>query len=96
MSFQPTEEQIAFRDTARSFAAERMAPHAADWDREKIFPTDVSIHWEEKLGKRSARSDMEYFANNAGTPVLYFSRSIARQPMSRRQKPSGHLIRSTA
>ena len=41
MSFEPTEEQIAFRDTARSFARERMAPHAADWDRDRYFPVDV-------------------------------------------------------
>ena len=41
MSFEPTEEQIAFRNTARSFATERMAPHAAAWDRDRHFPVDV-------------------------------------------------------
>ncbi len=36
--FALTEDQIAFRDMARRFAADEMAPHAARWDEEKIFP----------------------------------------------------------
>ncbi len=35
------EDQIAIRDMARSFAAERIAPHALDWDARKHFPLDV-------------------------------------------------------
>ncbi|KMO32056.1 acyl-CoA dehydrogenase family protein [Methylobacterium aquaticum] len=35
------EDQIAIRDMARSFAAERIAPHALDWDERKHFPLDV-------------------------------------------------------
>ena len=41
MDFNPTEDQAAFQDAARRFAAEQLAPHAAEWDREAIFPTDV-------------------------------------------------------
>lgn len=41
MIFEPSEEQAAFRDTARQFAAERMAPFAAEWDREKFFPVET-------------------------------------------------------
>jgi isobutyryl-CoA dehydrogenase len=41
MDFEPSEEQLAFRETARSFATERMAPYAADWDRDKIFPVET-------------------------------------------------------
>jgi butyryl-CoA dehydrogenase len=33
-----TEEQSLIRDTARDFARDRLAPHAAEWDREAIFP----------------------------------------------------------
>ncbi|MCF4164067.1 acyl-CoA dehydrogenase family protein [Zavarzinia compransoris] len=33
-----TEEQVQIRDAARSFAAERLAPFAADWDRKHEFP----------------------------------------------------------
>jgi len=31
-------DQVAFQDTARRFAADHLAPHAARWDEEKIFP----------------------------------------------------------
>src|SRR5215468_11217741 len=41
MDFQLTDEQREFRDVARSFAAERMAPFAAEWDEKRIFPVDV-------------------------------------------------------
>ena len=33
-----SEEQRAFQDSARTFAAERMAPFAAHWDADRIFP----------------------------------------------------------
>ncbi|WP_275100387.1 acyl-CoA dehydrogenase family protein [Sedimenticola hydrogenitrophicus] len=35
-----TEEQRMIRDMARDFARERLAPNAAEWDREGIFPSD--------------------------------------------------------
>ncbi len=35
-----TEEQRMIRDMARDFAQERLAPNAAEWDRESIFPSD--------------------------------------------------------
>lgn len=41
MEFELNEEQRAFRDVAATFAAEHMAPHAAKWDEEHIFPLDV-------------------------------------------------------
>ena len=36
-----SEEQILIRDTARSFAQEQLAPHAAEWDREARFPREA-------------------------------------------------------
>src|SRR6266571_4057320 len=39
--FSLTEDQIAVRDMAREFAAEKIAPHAIRWDEEKHFPVDV-------------------------------------------------------
>ncbi len=36
-----TEEQKLIRDTARSFAQEQLAPHAAAWDRDSTFPGDA-------------------------------------------------------
>jgi alkylation response protein AidB-like acyl-CoA dehydrogenase len=41
MDFRLTEEQVQFQDVARAFAADEMAPHAARWDEEKIFPEDT-------------------------------------------------------
>ena len=38
MDFEPTDEQRAIRETARAFAADHFAPHAARWDAEEIFP----------------------------------------------------------
>jgi hypothetical protein len=43
MNFEPGEDQKAFRETARAFAAGHMAPHAARWDEENIFPRDVLV-----------------------------------------------------
>jgi alkylation response protein AidB-like acyl-CoA dehydrogenase len=41
MDFQLSDEQLAIQEMARRFAAEGLAPHAAEWDREKHFPVDV-------------------------------------------------------
>jgi alkylation response protein AidB-like acyl-CoA dehydrogenase len=35
------EDQIALRETARAFAAERIAPFALQWDEQRHFPVDV-------------------------------------------------------
>jgi len=37
----PSSDQIMIRDMARSFAAERLAPFAAEWDREHRFPAEA-------------------------------------------------------
>ncbi len=41
MDFQLSEEQRAFQDMARDFAAQEMAPHAAAWDQEEVFPVEA-------------------------------------------------------
>lgn len=41
MDFELTEDQHAFADTARNFAQAELAPHAAEWDREHIFPREA-------------------------------------------------------
>lgn len=41
MDFAPTEDQIAFQDAARDFARHELAPYAALWDAECLFPKDV-------------------------------------------------------
>ncbi len=41
MDFNLTEDQLAFREAARAFAEKSMAPFAAQWDDEHIFPVEV-------------------------------------------------------
>ncbi len=41
MDFELTEDQRAFADTARQFAQAELAPHAAEWDAQGIFPVDT-------------------------------------------------------
>src|SRR6201986_5218942 len=41
MDFELTEDQRAVQDAARRFAAERLAPFAAEWDATEHFPVDV-------------------------------------------------------
>lgn len=41
MDFTLSEDQRAFQDAARNFAANAMAPHAAEWDATSHFPVDV-------------------------------------------------------
>ena len=41
MDFELTEEQRAFQELARNFARDEMAPNAAAWDRDSVFPVAV-------------------------------------------------------
>lgn len=60
MNFELNEDQIAFADMATAFAANELAPHAAEWDQNSFFPLDVirkagemgfaSIYAPEKVG----------------------------------------------
>lgn len=39
--FELNEDQRAIQEMTQAFAAERVAPHALDWDRERYFPANV-------------------------------------------------------
>ncbi|MGP1681706.1 MAG: acyl-CoA dehydrogenase family protein [Giesbergeria sp.] len=41
MDFELSEEQRAFAQTARDFAQAELAPHAAEWDAQAIFPREA-------------------------------------------------------
>lgn len=41
MDFELSEDQRAFQQAAREFAAGELAPHAAQWDAEALFPRDA-------------------------------------------------------
>lgn len=57
--FSLDEAQRAIRDTAREFAAERLAPHAVEWDQQKHFPVDV-LREAGALGLGGVYIDEEY------------------------------------
>ena len=40
MSFDLTDEQRSFRDVMHEFVDQRVAPHAARYDREQVFPQE--------------------------------------------------------
>jgi len=50
MTFELNDEQRALRDTIREFAESEIAPFAAEWDQQHVFPTDVV----RKLGELGA------------------------------------------
>tara|TARA_R110002167_G_scaffold15034_9_gene60536 strand:+ start:1484 stop:2641 length:1158 start_codon:yes stop_codon:yes gene_type:complete len=41
MDFNLSEDQVAFVDAARAFSEQELAPHAAEWDLQHIFPKAV-------------------------------------------------------
>lgn len=41
MNFSLNDEQVAFIETAKQFAQNALAPHAAKWDQEHYFPVEV-------------------------------------------------------
>jgi alkylation response protein AidB-like acyl-CoA dehydrogenase len=41
MTFELTDDQRAFQDMARQFAISEMAPYAADWDAQYVFPIET-------------------------------------------------------
>jgi alkylation response protein AidB-like acyl-CoA dehydrogenase len=41
MSFPLSDEQLAFVEMAQSFARDKLAPHAANWDKDHVFPVEV-------------------------------------------------------
>ncbi len=49
MDFQLSEEQRAFQETARDFAANELLPHAAEWDEAETFPVEA-LHKAAALG----------------------------------------------
>jgi len=68
-----TEEQTMIRDMAREFARERLAPNAAQWDREGQFPTDVLAELGE-LGLYGMTVPEEW--GGAGTDYVSFALAI--------------------
>ena len=88
MDFELSEEQRAFQAMAREFAVAEMAPHAARWDEEKIFPEAAlrkaaslgfgGIYVREDvggagLGRRDAAVIFEELASGCASTAAYIS-----------------------
>ena len=69
MDFELSEDQRAFRDTARQFATERMLPEAARWDAEKIFPVDAL----REAAKRGVPSLSAYQSSASTFDVMFIT-----------------------
>lgn len=41
MNFELTDDQLAFAETAKQFSDQELAPYAAEWDRDHVFPTET-------------------------------------------------------
>src|SRR5215210_2116575 len=66
MDFELTAEQGELQATIRAFAQQEIAPHAALWDQEHVFPTDV-IRKLGSLGVMGLSFPPEYGGLGAGT-----------------------------
>ncbi|MDO5769643.1 MAG: acyl-CoA dehydrogenase family protein, partial [Psychrobacter sp.] len=67
MDFRLSDDQQAFQQSARQFAARELRPHAAEWDREGYFPIDV-IKRSGELGFLSLYANADY--EGLGLPRL--------------------------
>jgi alkylation response protein AidB-like acyl-CoA dehydrogenase len=65
MDFEPNEEQRAIVALARDFAGEQMAPHASQWDRDKVFPVDA-LRAAAKLGFAAIYTGDEFGGTGLG------------------------------
>src|ERR1039458_6194906 len=104
MQFALNEDQIAVRDMARDFAAEKIAPHAIRWDEEKHFPIGVDDQGkpQRRCNSLSTRTRLRFATwrgisprkksrrmRSAGT-----RRSIFRSELTIRENHSADAIRS--
>ncbi|WP_201618119.1 acyl-CoA dehydrogenase family protein [Psychrobacter urativorans] len=67
MNFSLTDDQVAFRQSARQFSQKELKPYAAEWDRESHFPVDV-IKKSGELGFLGLYANPEY--DGLGLPRL--------------------------
>ena len=67
MDFSLTDDQVAFRQTAKQFAQKELQPNAAEWDRTSHFPIDV-IRKSGELGFLGLYTNPEY--EGLGLPRL--------------------------
>jgi alkylation response protein AidB-like acyl-CoA dehydrogenase len=64
-AFELTDDQRALRDTIREFAEAEIAPHAAEWDQQHVFPTET-VRKLGELGAMGVAFPEEYGGLGAG------------------------------
>ncbi|WP_432476956.1 acyl-CoA dehydrogenase family protein [Nocardioides sp. GXQ0305] len=89
MSFELSAEHEQFRRTVRDFAEKEIAPHAAQWDRDHHFPTDV-VQKMGELGLMGLTAPEEYGgAGMAGEDGGFTSLCLAIEEIGRVDQSMG-------
>src|SRR6195952_6159875 len=86
MSYQLSDDHEVFRRSVRDFAEKEIAPHAAEWDREHHFPTDV-VHKMGQLGLFGLTAPEEY--GGAGEDGDFTSLCVAIEEIGRVDQSMG-------
>jgi butyryl-CoA dehydrogenase len=86
MTFELSREHEEFRRVVREFAEAQIAPHAAQWDRDHHFPTDV-VHQMGKLGLMGLTAPEEY--GGAGADGDFTSLCVAIEEIGRVDQSMG-------
>ncbi len=86
MTFELSREHEEFRRVVREFAESEIAPHAARWDREHHFPTDV-VQQMGKLGLMGLTAPEEY--GGAGEDGDFTSLCVAIEELGRVDQSMG-------
>jgi len=85
MDFGLSEELVMLRDTVRSFAAEKIAPFADEWDANHYFPYKEVIKPMGEMGLFGTVIPEEYGGNNMGwVAAMIITEEIARASSSLR------------
>jgi short-chain 2-methylacyl-CoA dehydrogenase len=86
MSFELSREHEEFRQSVREFAEAEIAPHAAQWDRDHHFPSDV-VQQMGKLGLMGLTAPEEY--GGAGEHGDFSSLCVAIEEIGRVDQSMG-------
>jgi butyryl-CoA dehydrogenase len=86
MSYELSPEHEAFRASVREFAQAEIAPHAAQWDRDHHFPTDV-VHKMGRLGLFGLTAPEEF--GGAGEDGDFTSLCVAIEEIGRVDQSMG-------
>lgn len=85
MNFELSEELVMLRDTVRSFAAEKIAPFADEWDENHYFPYEEVVKPMGELGFFGTVIPEEYGGNEMGwLAAMIITEEIARASSSLR------------